>query len=71
MRTRDRMYCQMIRSDRDISRDDRVRIATCSLRTPTDRQTDIQTERLVDNYSMYRLFAQLFQRLIEQFVFKM
>ena len=36
-RTRDRIYCQMIRTVRDISRDDRARIATCSLRTPTDR----------------------------------
>ena len=35
-RTRDRMYCQTIRTVRDISRDDRARIATCSLRTPTD-----------------------------------
>ena len=32
------MYCQMLRTVRDISRDDRARIATCSLRTPTDRQ---------------------------------
>ena len=38
-RTRDRMYCQTIRTVRDISRDDRARIATCSLRTLTDRQT--------------------------------
>ena len=30
-RTRDRMYCQTIRIVRDISRDDRARIATCSL----------------------------------------
>ena len=37
-RNRDRMYCQTIRTVRDISRDDRARIATCSLRTPTDRQ---------------------------------
>ena len=39
MRTRDRMYCQTIRirSVRDISRGDRARIATCSLRTSTDR----------------------------------
>ena len=37
MRTRERMYCQTIRTVRDISRDDRARIATCSLRTPTDR----------------------------------
>ena len=35
-RTRDRIYCQTIRTVRDISRDDRERIATCSLRTPTD-----------------------------------
>ena len=36
-RTRERMYCQSIRTIRDISRDDRARIATCSLRTRTDR----------------------------------
>ena len=34
-RTRDRIYCQTIRTVRDISRDDRARIATCRLRTPT------------------------------------
>ena len=33
---RDRIYCQAIRTVRDISRDDRSRIATCSLRTPTE-----------------------------------
>ena len=43
-RTRDRMYCQTIGTVRDISRDDRARIATCSLRTPTDR--------LKENYSI-------------------
>ena len=43
-RTRDRMYCQTIRIVRDISRDDRARIATCSLRTLTDR--------LKENYSI-------------------
>ena len=37
-RTRDRIYCQTIRTVRDISRDDRARIATCSLRTPSDRE---------------------------------
>ena len=37
MRTRDRICFQTIRSVRDISRDDRARIATCSLRTATDR----------------------------------
>ena len=35
-RTRDRM----IRTVRDISRDDRAIIATCSLRTPTDRHKE-------------------------------
>ena len=44
MRTRDRMYCQTIRIVRYISRDDRARIATCSLRTLTDR--------LKENYSI-------------------
>ena len=39
-RTRDRMYLGRIQSVRDISRDNRARIATCRLRTPTDRQTD-------------------------------
>ena len=44
MRTRDRMYLGRIRSVRDISQDDRARIATGSLRTPTDR--------LMENYSI-------------------
>ena len=35
--TRDRIYLRRIRSVWDISRGDRARIATCSLRTPTDR----------------------------------
>ena len=35
-RTRDRMYIVMIRSVCDISRGDRARIATCTLRTSTD-----------------------------------
>ena len=38
-RTRDRIYCQTMRRVRDISRDDRARIATCSLQKLTDRQT--------------------------------
>ena len=37
-RTRYRMYCQTVRIVRDISRDDRTRCATYSLRTLTDRQ---------------------------------
>ena len=44
MRTRDRMYCQTIRTVRYISRDDQARIGTCNLRTPTDR--------LKENYSI-------------------
>ena len=43
-RTRDMIYYQTIRTVRDISRDDRARIATCSLRTLTDR--------LKENYSI-------------------
>ena len=43
-RTRDRMYCQTIRTFRYISRDNRARIASCSLRT--------QTDRLKENYSI-------------------
>ena len=42
-RIRDRMYCQTIRTVRDISRDDRARIATCSLRTPTDKLIYMKT----------------------------
>ena len=41
-RTRCRMYCQTIRTVRNISQDDRARIATCSLLTPTDRQTYVR-----------------------------
>ena len=41
-----------------MSRDDRAIIATCRLRTPTDRQTyrqtDRQTDRLMENYSRWR-----------------
>ena len=36
IRTRDRIYCQTIRTVRYISRDDRAIIATCSLRTPKE-----------------------------------
>ena len=38
--TLDRIYCQTIRRVRDISRDDRAIIATCILRTPTDRRKE-------------------------------
>ena len=38
--TRDRIYCHAIRSVRDIYRDDRARIATCTLRTLTDRHKE-------------------------------
>ena len=43
-RTRDRMYCQTIRTVRDISRDNRARIATCSFAN-TDRQTYLRIIR--------------------------
>ena len=43
-RTRDRMYFQTIPTVRDIYRYDRARMATCSLRSPTDI--------LKDNYSI-------------------
>ena len=56
------MYCQTIRSVIDISRDDRERIATCSLRTPTDRQTD----RLMENYSTFILNRTLFGTIYHQ-----
>ena len=49
MRTRDRMYCQTIRSVWDISRGDRARIATCSLRTSTDR---LKANYSIDNGSL-------------------
>ena len=39
-RTRDRMYNQSIRTVWDISRDDRAKIATCSLRTSTYRHKE-------------------------------
>ena len=58
MRTRDRMYCQTIRTVRDISRDDRAIIATCNLRTPTDRlkenySIDIKLLVYIYNYIIY------------------
>ena len=46
-RTRDTVYCQTIRTFRDISRDDRTRIATCCLRTPTDR---LQENFCIDDF---------------------
>ena len=41
-RTCERMHCQSIRTVYDMSRDDRARIATCSLLTSTDKQTDLR-----------------------------
>ena len=66
---RERMYCQTIRTVRDLSRDDRARIATCSLRTPTDRQT----YRLKENYYRWRLcsvlyFLQMCTALLENLI---
>ena len=60
-RIRDRMYCQTIRLIRDIYRDDRARIATCTLRTLTDRNREnysidslwLATHRVVlNNYGL-------------------
>ena len=48
-RTRDRMYCQTVR---DISRDDRARITTCSLRMPTDRDR-LKENYIIDNIKIY------------------
>ena len=45
--TRDRICFQTIRSVRDISRDDRARIATCSLRTTTHR---FKANYIIDYY---------------------
>ena len=65
MRTRDRMYCQTKRSVWDISRGDQARIATCSLRTSTDR--------LKANYSIDVLLSvkrrpcKIFVMLLHQF----
>ena len=52
-RTRDRMYLGRIRSVRYISRGDRARIATCSLRTPTDLR------HIVDTVFMYLCWTRL------------
>ena len=57
-RTRDRMYCQTVRTVRDISRDDPARIATCSLRTPTYRQTDRQTYIHTDRQTYRQTYRQ-------------
>ena len=57
-RTRDMIYCQTIRTVRDISRDDRARIATCSLRTPTDRHTDrLKAHYSIDDASLWVAIA--------------
>ena len=54
-RTRDRMYLGRIRSVRDISRDDRARIATCRLRMPTDR---VKANYSVD-YRIGKMFPEI------------
>ena len=62
-RTRDRMYLGRIQSVRDISRDDRARIATCSLRTPTDRLKANYSTDVVHKKVYY--FADYFPRQLE------
>ena len=49
-RIRDRIYCQTMRTVRDISRDNRARIATCSWRTLTDR---LKANYSIDKYWRY------------------
>ena len=61
-RTRDRTYCQTIRTVRDISRVDRAKIATCSLRTPTCRHKEnysidyTQSMVMLEQYKMCEVF---------------
>ena len=71
-RIRDRIYCQTMRTVRDISRDDRARIAICSLRTMTVRQTDRRKENYrIDNVAEYRIMfgtAYYFARQVDDTV---
>ena len=67
-RTRDRMYLGRIRSVRDISRDDRARIATCSLRTPTDRFKANYSE---DIFAINKDFFNSLRHNITSIMFKM
>ena len=57
-RSRDRIYCQTIRTVRYISRDDLARIATCSLRTLTDR--------LKENYNIDEAVTGLWLACVEK-----
>ena len=54
------IYCQTIQTVRDISQDDRTRMATCSLRTPTDR--------LKENYSIDGLLGVVITREINTII---
>ena len=63
-RTRDRIYCQTIQIVRDISRDDRARIATCSLRMLTDRLKEnysIDSRRVQNPSSHFLLHTSVFK----------
>ena len=65
-RTRDRIYCQTIRTVRDISRDDRARIATCSLRTSTDilkENYSIDMQQFVWSETLLYQLSRLFWRV--------
>ena len=59
-RTRDRIYCQTIRTVRSISRDDRARIATCSLRTPTEIRriiVEIRMDFMCSSFQSFNLIS--------------
>ena len=63
-RTRDRIYSQTMRTVRDISRDDRARITTCSLRTLTDRlkenySIDVSCVCLCSTYQDHTIFKEM------------
>ena len=71
-RTRDRMYCQMIRIVRDISRDDRARIATCSLRTLTDRLKEnysIDEIAFYEIYNRHKMYLMMREHVIKSHIY--
>ena len=68
-RTRDRIYSQTKRTVRDISRDDRARIATWSLRTLTDRLKEnysIDAKVCYTGSTLYVLSSKLTDSIIER-----
>ena len=66
-RTRDGIYCQTMRTVRDISRDDRARIATCRLRTLIDRLKENYSKD--DDATLRKLIMKLFLIVLASFFF--